>query len=489
MSSNVQDKGCAFCGKLPGADWMLFTCHYCGGSFCPEHRIPEMHGCVASRKVMNVPGNAPVTLGREGGATGEFESEGPLHFKRRDTHGHESPPPTKRNRGLLKAAAILLLLILVGAVAYAYYQSNSQGANSTTSTSTTPSSVSSSTTTSLSSSSTSESSIANFISDPSFNNGKANITYPPEYDSLVHYALTLINNDRKQSGLGNVSLSSIPSGQQHADSLAYYGTIGHWDVQGYKPYMRYSLLGGTGYVAENVAENYCTNSAPSATSVTLTQCNLQTIENGIANGEYAMMNYDATCCNNGHRENILGPSHNRVSIGIAYDSANEAVYFVEDFEDSYISSLSLHLSGDIITFQGSTQRDLTGWTGSAWGAQIVVYYDPTPAGIDLSELTYSAQCNQYNELNEPISCQYRGAYNDGTQVSQVLAPCPAGYDCSSDNYTHAQTWQQSSGNFEIVFSISRLTAIHGSGVYTLYLYPVGDPTQPITSLSVFVTSG
>ena len=324
------------------------------------------------------------------------------------------------------------------------------------------------------------------VANPSFENGSARIDYPPDYGALANFTLALINKDRASAGVGPVSLSPIPSGQQHADSLDYYGTIGHWDVQGYKPYMRYTLLGGTGYVAENAALGYCTDSTPSSTMVTPTQCNTQTVENGLNGSEYSMMYADTTCCNNGHRDNILSPSHNRVSIGIAYNSTTDAVYLVEDFEDYYFNSFSLQVSGGVVTLQGSTSEDLTGWTGGSSGASISVYYDPLPAGIPASELSYSTSCSQFNELNEPSSCQYQGAYNAGQQISTVLAPCPGGYTCGSGNFIYAETWQEGSGSFRIVFSMSGLESAHGTGVYTLYLWPAGNPAEPITSLSIFI---
>src|SRR5450759_2880503 len=33
---------CDLCGK---EDELPFTCNYCGGTFCPEHRLPEAHAC------------------------------------------------------------------------------------------------------------------------------------------------------------------------------------------------------------------------------------------------------------------------------------------------------------------------------------------------------------------------------------------------------------------------------------------------------------
>ena len=72
-------------------------------------------------------------------------------------------------------------------------------------------------------------------------------------NSLVQYALSLINSDRNKYGLGNVTLSTEPSAQQHADSMLEYGYFSHWDIYGMKPYMRYTLLGGTEGVEENIA--------------------------------------------------------------------------------------------------------------------------------------------------------------------------------------------------------------------------------------------
>ena len=145
-----------------------------------------------------------------------------------------------------------------------------------------------------------------------------------------------------------------------------YRRDSHWDNQGYKPYMRYTLLGGTGSISEKLAVNRCSAPPPDQTRAIPAPCALETIENAINASEWGMMNNDTKCCNDGHRENILEPIHNHVSLGVAYNST--AVYLVEDFEDSYIGSGSLQLSGSLVTLSGSTQQGLTGWTGGASGA-------------------------------------------------------------------------------------------------------------------------
>jgi uncharacterized protein YkwD len=398
------------------------------------------------------------------------------------------------NKLALGVVVVAILLVGIGWAATAHFP---EGADSpTTSTSAAISAV-----TTDSSSVASASIVATKIStgdspgswlpdSPAFSGNSSKIDYPPDYGDIANFTLGLINEDRQSAGLQPVTLSSVPSGQQHADSMAYYGYFSHWDNQGYKPYMRYTLLGGTGSVEENVALNYCTTSEPNSTQDIAAPCSLQTVENAISGSEWMMMNNDTACCGGGHRANILDPIHNQVSLGVAYNSTT--VFLVEDFENNYIGSESLLVSGSVVTFQGSILSYQKGWMESESGAEISVYFDPTPSNISLSDLRMLTSCDQYSELSEPASCQYQGAYTSGTPISTVFYPCPAGRECnSSGNYTYAQQWQMKYGtsDFDIVFSISALEAAYGSGVYTFYLWPAEATTGPITSLSVFVTGG
>src|SRR5579862_1491804 len=83
--------------------------------------------------------------------------------------------------------------------------------------------------------------------------GQLEYCQPADLASLQAYSLNLINQDRANFNLTSVTLSPIISAQQHACSMEQNGYFSHWDVQGYKPYMRYSILNGTGAVEENVA--------------------------------------------------------------------------------------------------------------------------------------------------------------------------------------------------------------------------------------------
>ncbi len=364
------------------------------------------------------------------------------------------------------AAAVIVVLLALGLFYYAALYPPGRGTssqatqNSGSQTLTTASGL-----TSLSTASQSTSSQPFQIVNPTFVNGRANISVPGDYAALTKFALNLINTDRNKAGLANVTLGAIQSGQQHSDSMAYFGYLSHWDTQGYKPYMRYTMMGGSGGVEENAALDYCTNSPANATGVIPTDCTLQTIENGMANAEWAMMNNDVQCCNNGHRENILNPIHNKISIGIAWNSTTQAVYFDEDFEDAYTSFKMPLYSGGVVTLSGTTSKSID-------VTEVAVYYDPTPQPLNTTQLS---------------SSPYNDGYDAGTALGAVFPPCAGGVLLCPPNTTdggvavYASVWNLSPGAFEIQFDPSRFFA-HGSGVYTLYMFDSGKNVY--TSLSV-----
>jgi len=57
---------------------------------------------------------------------------------------------------------------------------------------------------------------------------------------------------RTLHGLTNVTLGNIPCGQLHVEEMLENRYMIHWNLAGYKPYMRYPEAGGAGSVSENV---------------------------------------------------------------------------------------------------------------------------------------------------------------------------------------------------------------------------------------------
>ncbi len=295
---------------------------------------------------------------------------------------------------------------------------------------------------------------------PNINGTSAKVTYPPDYCALAQYALSLINSDRAANGSAPVSLDYNQAAQQHADSMLYYGYFSHYDVQGLKPYMRYSLLGGLGADSENVA--YLAYSAPHYTSTSA-------VEQAIQFLEHSMVYNDVACCNNGHRYNILDPLHNFVSIGVAYNSTH--VFFDEEFENVYIS-LSFSTTGASNSSPYQVTMSGTPIAGTPKPNSIYIGFDSTPSPENRSQLD-----------NAPHE------YGPGTLVGGVLPPTGFFGGCgqfATGTTVCAESWSFTQNSMNIVFSLEPFIKGYGQGVYTVYLITGSSTDSALTTISVFV---
>lgn len=246
-------------------------------------------------------------------------------------------------------------------------------------------------------------------------------------DELVNYALTLINNDRRLNGLQNVTLSNVNSAQVHADNLLKNNFVSHWDLNGYKPHMRYTLSGGQGSVSENVAWKYSSD--------------LIDPKETLADLQWSMM-YDDAASDWGHKNNILTPFHNKVSIGIAYN--DNYLYLVQDFENDYVEWDTFTVSNNEVIMKGTILRE------GLSIEHVAIYYD-NPVPLTVEQL-----------MNPP----FQSAYDMGTFVGMALPP---GWKAVEGITIRAQVWAQTGQNFEIGFTLSTAQSSYGKGVYTLCL--------------------
>jgi hypothetical protein len=163
--------------------------------------------------------------------------------------------------------------------------------------------------------------------------------------ALKNFALSKINEDREKHGLSPLIQSNNSAAQIHANELLQTKTISHMTIDGFKPYMLYSLYNGTGYVQQNVGQisyvlsndgqNYY-KASDLCYDFKRFYCPVIDQYKAINDLEYSMMNNDEACCNNGHKNNILYKFHTHVSIGIAFNE----YYFVmvQNFENHYLYS-------------------------------------------------------------------------------------------------------------------------------------------------------
>lgn len=132
--------------------------------------------------------------------------------------------------------------------------------------------------------------------------------------------LAAINHDRRAAGAGAVGLDSLATvaAQAHAVAMAAGDFFGHYGLFGEAPYERLAAAGETGHVMENVYR-WAVSSMPSV------------------RGSDPWPAFDprhahrSLMASPGHRETIVDPHRTHVGLGIAADSADGAVYVVEEF--------------------------------------------------------------------------------------------------------------------------------------------------------------
>lgn len=153
-------------------------------------------------------------------------------------------------------------------------------------------------------------------------------------DQLRQVMLDELNNYRSQAVLSPVKMDNEQPTQQWAEQLLSERCIHHISDNGDTPQGRYFDSNLSGFlIDENVAGGTVDPSS---------------LAQFITDEDNQMMNNDADS-NWGHRDNILNPANEYVSIGIAYDESN--MVFVQDFEvplqgNEYIPASEYHATPD-----------------------------------------------------------------------------------------------------------------------------------------------
>ena len=142
-----------------------------------------------------------------------------------------------------------------------------------------------------------------------------------DVDAARKFMVSLINKDRASVGAPPVELNDIATraGQLHSDEMAINGYTSHWTMDGKKPDQRYCEAGGRDAAAENVfassegdaAEGGEIRKIPLHAVQVFKKYELQKMESDFFNEKPP---------NDGHRQNIIDPSHTAVGIGLSFAS-------------------------------------------------------------------------------------------------------------------------------------------------------------------------
>lgn len=289
----------------------------------------------------------------------------------------------------------------------------------------------------------------------------------PSPESLRSFALDLINADRQKHGVPPVKLGTNDSAQIHAeDALKNECLVGHWTVNGLKPYMLYRLAGGIGVVAENAAGG---GSSSSECQKPRVFCGLLDVEAQISDHQWGMM-YDDAHANWGHRDTIINPHYDTVNIGIAFDDHRLAFY--QHFEYNGVA-----YDTEPVLDGGLLRLRLRPLDGHAVG-NVVVFFDPTPTPKEPGEIELlTSYCTGGGFTDE---C------DDVGPAAVVLKPPPPGsrYVDLAPGRIVANVWsEQVGGSVEIEADLGSL--VDKPGVYIVVIWSESEDPRVLSEYSIF----
>ncbi len=201
----------------------------------------------------------------------------------------------------------------------------------------------------------------------------------PEMISAKLKEVENINRYRSEHNKKLVSLDILASrvANMQCYNAAVNGYIGHWDLNGYKPYIRYSLAGGKDHVMENAfGENGYGIETPGMDDAGQA---LNYMKKGLEE-------FMSEGPGGGHYENVINGYHNYVGIGYYSTNINGTtqIRYYEEFIDRYIEWDDFPLTaaaGETAVISGRVlARD-------AGVYAIIVYYENFPGKMTPSEIS------------------------------------------------------------------------------------------------------
>jgi len=136
--------------------------------------------------------------------------------------------------------------------------------------------------------------------------------------------LEIINISRKKNNAPPVKLDILASrvANKMSREAAQNGYLGHWNMAGEEPYLRYAFAGGHDHVSENAYGEWSTENYSASSQV---------ISAMMKTGHQKFMAEKAP--DNGHKVNIIDKAHTHVGIGFCLEGKQFRYY--EEFIDRY----------------------------------------------------------------------------------------------------------------------------------------------------------
>lgn len=202
--------------------------------------------------------------------------------------------------------------------------------------------------------------------------------------------LEQINRSRKKFNARPLQLDILASrvANRMSREAAENNFVGHWNLEGEKPYQRYAFAGGYDHVSENAYGEWSSRDYESSP---------ESVSNLMQKGHETFMAEKAP--NDGHKKTVISKDHNFVGIGF-HLSGKQFRYYEEYIDRSFEFN---NIPAEVRTGQNTDINVKT--SGRDFLYFMVVYYEKFP------------------EPMSPKQISARGAYNDFAE--QVYLKIPA----------------------------------------------------------------
>ena len=305
-----------------------------------------------------------------------------------------------------------------------------------------------------------------------------------------------------REGLGPVVMGSNVAAQLHAEASIEECFASHWNLDGLKPYMRYSLAGGYQGNAENVAgSDYCPSRFAFYAPVSDIRQEIRETMDGWMGSP-------------GHREAIMDPWVKKVNLGLEWSTYNFSA--VQQFEGDYVEYVELPaIAGDVLTVTGRVKDGLSIPTDER--LVVAIFYDPPPWRLTRGQI---ARTYCYDE-GTPVAILRKpppkGSYYVDDETDETIESCPDPRDVSPDAppptsddeaydlwqearraslkgiertvpllHITASRWIVRGNTFSVRANIIAVTNKYGPGVYTIsILTEAGGEDVLISQHSIF----
>ena len=268
-------------------------------------------------------------------------------------------------------------------------------------------------------------------------------SYYPEPDTIStplysrnleakNYMLELVNEARAQAGSPTVSLGTNAAAQLHAEQGVEECTTSHWDRYGLKPYMRYSLTGGSNYNAENIATYFTCIDGEAESPFSWSLLFGHDVETAVEDAIRGLLDSP------GHRETMLEPDYSVMNAGVSWNK--QAFNIVQQFETNFVEfTEEPELKDGVLRMEGRT-KELPDF-GDDHQLLVLIYYDPPLVRLRPNQLVRT-------------SC-----YSQGDPILVIRQPAPSGKTYEDNNLNIQENMETCPDPYKISRKVRAPTSI------------------------------